>query len=804
MARKIVNINVDTIKSTYASIATFKQLDAVTLNVNTCENGVAKDLTGQTIKLYIRREDRSVLEQLDEIKVIDIKNGKIEIKLKNSALNCKGNVVCELEFEDLEGTITSADFIFLVKSKVNHADVIMNTSELSVLKQIETYVIQAKKDLEVFRNSLAGLNDLVVNKDNLLRENAAARTNITSLNTKNNTATSNINSLNTKNNTATTKISALETNISTATTKNTELTNTITNAETTKNALERAIELGEVETIKLESKKLIGEVVQARTDYWGKEHTNLKERLDKDFQFAHVDNSKGMFLEQKGTGSLTIKNTLEGSIKDLVVKGNTIKNCITKYRKPFISDSKASASSVLDVILYANQVYTIIAKGRNIAKGYLSITENSIDIKICESNTFSTVFKFTSTKTTTQVKLGIFAQNSAFTQEEIDNFKINIIEGDVVANPPNLTSTSFPLTSVGQAEGGVIRVRTTGKNECKIKSITVGRDSTRTPIIELDKLLKKGKKVTVSFKLPINEIEINTFFRFKYLNGNFDNVGSIKIGDKNVSFTTVLSDDVIALAPYIQVADFNKQLQYVIDELQIEEGDVSTEFEGYKESVVQVQLPASMGSAKDVPNGSKDVLELSNNRIMQKCSSIILNDLNCTRISTSGANVNVAYFENVATDKIYLGLATSQQKNIKADNKNFGLDFIVWDDATKINSVANSATGCWIFLDKSITDKSYFRDNPTTIVYELKEPIVHEVAPTGTATTFKGLTTLSVESEVPAGIEGKFPVELNGVLTDLQEENKILREENREMQHNLTKKLEEVDIKFARLFNAKI
>ena len=693
MARKIVNINVDTIKSTYASIAAFKQLDAVTLNINICENGVAKNLTGQTIKLYIRREDRSVLEQLDEIEIVDIINGKIEIKLKNNALNCQGNVFCELEFEDLEGTITSSDFIFLVKSKVNHADVIMNTSELSVLKQIETYVIQAKKDLVIFRDSLAGLNDLVENKDYLLRENREARTNINSLDSKNSAATSNISSLDSKNTLATTNISELETNISTATTKNTELTNTIASAETAKTALETAIANGDIEAIKVESKKLTDEVNDCRTDYWGKEHVDTNTRLNSDFQQVVIDNTKGMFLEQKGTGSLTVKNTIEGSIKDLKIIGNT-------------------------------------------TGGYNS-----------ETSTFS------------------------------------------------------PLVSVGEQENGMVVVRTCGKN------ILSGWKKGR--VVETT-----GAQVETAFSnnlISIEKIDVRNITEQLALTVNMPNIDYLRIAFYETDDTFIRCDFTPQIANVYRSNPVPSNANYCRLSINYKDGlpeiltneiikasqlevDISTEYEPYREDKKDILLPYE-GGLKGF-NGVCDVVRLSEGKVVKNCFSQDINELSPIYLLSELNSVISFTIKPIHKALQQNGCISNNFKYLSGN-----------EDEEHMRIAGDGNVVVYILKSKLETQdvagfKKWLQDNLITIIYELATPIIHEVTPQSLS-TFKPLTTVNCETEVVAGIEGKFPCEIGGVLTDLQEENAMLRKNQIEMTERFIRKIEDIDHTIARMNNAK-
>ncbi|MDU1595164.1 MAG: BppU family phage baseplate upper protein, partial [Clostridium perfringens] len=148
MAKKDIKFTLDTIDSRYSPIGTVKQLDSVFFHIKITENGVTKDLTGQTIKLFAIKEDKKIVEQTTKINITNQSEGLVEIELLNAAIQVHGFTYFELEISDSNGIISTADFILRVNKRVGSDEAIESTNEVSTLKEIEVYVAQAKQEIK--------------------------------------------------------------------------------------------------------------------------------------------------------------------------------------------------------------------------------------------------------------------------------------------------------------------------------------------------------------------------------------------------------------------------------------------------------------------------------------------------------------------------------------------------------------------------------------------------------------------------------------------------------------------------------
>ncbi|MGU8551593.1 GDSL-type esterase/lipase family protein [Clostridium perfringens] len=151
MAKKDIKFTLDTIDSRYSPVGTVKQLDSVFFHIKITENGVTKDLTGQTIKLFAIKEDKKIVEQTTKINITNQSEGLVEIELLNAAIQVHGFTYFELEISDSNGIISTADFILRVNKRVGSPEAIESTNEVSTLKEIEVYVAQAKQEIKEFK-----------------------------------------------------------------------------------------------------------------------------------------------------------------------------------------------------------------------------------------------------------------------------------------------------------------------------------------------------------------------------------------------------------------------------------------------------------------------------------------------------------------------------------------------------------------------------------------------------------------------------------------------------------------------------
>ena len=159
MAFKKIPLTIDTMIRNPVPVEGINQEDNVELNIVVTENKTPKDLSSQTIKVYVRRIDGTLVEQTNQITLTNARKGEVTVKLKNSAFNKEGYALFQLDVSDSIGRITSSYATFKIGKGLVSGEAIANTNEIEALKQIEEYILKANQELEVFKQTVAEISE---------------------------------------------------------------------------------------------------------------------------------------------------------------------------------------------------------------------------------------------------------------------------------------------------------------------------------------------------------------------------------------------------------------------------------------------------------------------------------------------------------------------------------------------------------------------------------------------------------------------------------------------------------------------
>lgn len=159
MAFKKIPLTIDTMIRNPVPVEGINQEDNTELNIVVTENKTPKDLSNQTIKVYIRRIDGTLVEQTDQITPTNASKGEVTVKLKNGAFNKEGYALFQLDISDSSGRITSSYATFKVGKGLVSGEAIANTNEIEALKKVEEYIKKANQELETFKQTVAEINE---------------------------------------------------------------------------------------------------------------------------------------------------------------------------------------------------------------------------------------------------------------------------------------------------------------------------------------------------------------------------------------------------------------------------------------------------------------------------------------------------------------------------------------------------------------------------------------------------------------------------------------------------------------------
>ena len=227
MAIKNFNFIVDTINVNNNIVANVKQLDSAIFNITITENNQLKDLTNQTLKLFVKKADSSILVQTDNISITDSKNGKISININNSIFASAGIVIAEIDINGDDGDIATATFSFNVYEKIGDNEAVKANVDIDLFKQITDLMAQATKEINDYKSFFDSFTTAGVSVQGLADIKAYIDNNLANLKNESNTA-------NTLDNT-------LKTTIQDSVTAKTDLNNTILNSSTAQKSLEQII-----------------------------------------------------------------------------------------------------------------------------------------------------------------------------------------------------------------------------------------------------------------------------------------------------------------------------------------------------------------------------------------------------------------------------------------------------------------------------------------------------------------------------------------------------------------------------------
>lgn len=347
-----------------------------------------------------------------------------------------------------------------------------------------------------------------------------------------------------------------------------------------------------------------------------------------------------------------------------------------------------------------------------------------------------------------------FAQNPCVIQYELATpveEEIEYVETDTTDFGHSWQDSTSPSPTIPSEIKGVdkIEVRTCGKNLINIENIQVGA-SYKTYIVCLTKPVVVSSKKNYSYKQSVWRISftlkdgIKRYFNdhedFVKINATFENP-IIKIETRSVYITEGECSDI-----------------------QIEYGDVATEYEPYKESIINYTLDTPLHGCED----NKDVISAENKVVRFKK---ILFDGNDDENWSLGSGDNVILKDTVrfvivlSNAKPCVAGFTNKLKNINGGN--------IYDDVegAYFKTMYNDQY-FRIRINKNRLEtidvaglRKFLQENPIELVYVLNNP-TKEPAPEDLINGLKKLKTYSpvtnvfLEGEVKPIIKAQYPKDL--------------------------------------------
>lgn len=734
MAKKYIKFTLDTIDSRYSPVGTVKQLDSVFFYIKITENGVTKDLTGQTIKLFAIKEDKKIVEQTTKINITNQSEGLVEIELLNAAIQVHGFTYFELEISDSNGIISTSDFILRVNKRVGSDEAIESTNEVATLKKIEEYVAQAKVELEKFKE----LQTSMLKTNSSINAQEASRTEAERL-----------------------RVEAEKGRV-TAETKREEAFNKFEGRIT-------------ANTEELET---------ARTATTGENFNSIDERIDCEVERINKK-IEISFLEQEDKESHVIENTVEGMTTDMIIKGKTLFNLCTKV-KQHASFFNVEGNTIrtnwingegnisFNILLRPSKTYTII----------INIIENTLSNQSIYFDLFPDKFEeFSSTAPKEKgIKLIKFTTPSDI--NDLECFRIYFSgadDGNVKLEKPIIlegdwTNKVIPkffegIKSFGEQENNKISILSSSLSPVKFEQGTISTGN--------------GNEVEASNRVRTGFIEGDLK---SIANSNFDsNLFNVLIFayDSDKSFLKTTTN---GWANTINV-DFPRNTKYArvciryIGDLAIDVSKVKDVYFGeqYKKEI-SIKSPLKEW---DILNKNKSQVEI--NRETEKLlingeESLVevvnTSSLYGVKFQAKEGKSNSNFISNVLIgyDERW---DTSQWENsypiVFNFNNNKGYITLLFSK-NKIGSIKNLET-C----------KQYLRENNIELYYQLTNPLKEIIEDCNNLNlkVYSGKTYIRFENSLSGTSSFKAPVNATATISRLSRENKALEEENLSLRQDL-------------------
>ncbi len=531
------------------------------------------------------------------------------------------------------------------------------------------------------------------------------------------------------------------------------------------------------------------EIEESREDFDGGIHKNLKLRLMRDFGDIYERFNEANLLPYEAE-YISASNSYKGMTKDLIIKGRTLQNLQSIYKKGTYPLQNSSNSEQITYQIFGGGLFKSETKYTVI----LSIVEckNSPEIYINCTGDVATDFKFTVTNngiykillnTPSNFNSTVSTSNMRIPLSQIQQGKIAtfdycmILEGDYTNKP--IPSYFWGIKSVNE-ESDNMEVVSCGKNlfdeSLPVSSISTG--------VTYEKLKNGFKVVSSAESAPYSAIRIKipidrflgrrvTCYADRTQTGSgaiaqimFQTTsGEYKYYDfsnakMSIDFPTAIKDDYLT----VQLITNNTSTPNVVNtatftNIQFEYADTKTEYEPYKED----RLPIKIKNLRGLPNGTCDTSDG-----VRRVEKIIIDGSQDIKLESINAN-GIANFYIILTQ---LGTSVAICDKLLIDNS-----FI----ANAIREgfiIVNSNTLYIRILSSKVSTvtaaKLYFKNNPHTFYYELATPTKEE-GNTEQLRTYDRTTNIFTENSlIEPKISCKVPSNVQAVVMNLRSENEAL------------------------------
>ena len=820
---RIFSLEVDlkNLEVTYNSKALYTNVDLNTsiMMIKMSLDQNALDLTGKTVNAFIKTGiDKNITMQRCEI--LEATEGIIGLDFKSSALKAGTNTFFLEIKSNNEEIINSPLITYKVVELFDTYSSIEGDNNVSILTELITEVDIAKGSVEVLKNEITEQERQREEAEASRKNNESSR--IQAETNRTNSESTRVTNENNRNQAESTR----ESNE----TKRVNAENLRESAENTR--IQEETKRSQNESLRVESEKervLSYEEIKnnnaifkeqmntdfgnAKTDYFGEEHPNVVERLNSDFDNLHQRMNDSSLLQYEGT-SIKADNSYYGLTKDMSIKGRTLQNILSKFNA---ENLQKSDNVTFD---YDNKTITILGTSTwnevvflkcNLLKDLTTytiifeITNNTLDygrIRVARNHNVG-VNETITTKETGIFRVKFTTNSSAATDWKVRSFWIGLtpenksgeitikniilLEGDHTNTPIENLPYFEGIYSVGEnevTEDGRYKIsgKSCGKNLCNItnldfKAITSGNPGSYFSLID------SKTRVTLTIPTKINNgktytINFNNSKYQAFICGVTNGISMFNISWFTGAKTSVLNSEYVYIS--FRKTDSSVITNTEFDEIkqmnvQLEESSTATSFEPYQESTYEYILEEPLRS---LPNGVADTIE--GNKVIRRVAKVVLDGSeNWDKSDSEELELTSFFYVNIngkasnthdrhLCDRfIYKGNAMSSMGDLECYGAYTSNPKSINIRILKSRLTTNDVSGF----------KTWLQANPTTVYYELVEPIVTELDETLQLKSYDGTTHITSDNYLLPITSAKIPSNVQAVVSSLITENKELTEE---------------------------
>ena len=830
MAFKKIPLTIDTMIRNPVPVEGINQEDNVELNIVVTENKTPKDLSTQTIKVYVRRIDGTLVEQTDQITPTNASKGEVTVKLKNSAFNKEGYALFQLDISDSSGRITSSYATFKIGKGLVSGEAIANTNEIEALKKVEEYIKKANQELETFKQTVAEINEneatrqeneIVRVREEASRNEAEAirvQQEATRKEKENERVQAEIKRIADeemrRENEVLRGSKELERKQAEELRKETELLR-IEDENNRKVAESKRIE---VESVRVEAEKLrvaaetgrVGaeslrvtaeeervaaetkreegfnafegrisantkELKAARSATTGEKFNTLDERIDCEVDRLNKKIDVTM-LQQEDKENHTIENTVEGMTTDMVVKGKTLVNIVKSNRR--ICKKGASAYFQLIYPKLKTGKYTVILNASELTKEGITMYDMISSVQYPYNlKTGLNIRKIDVREEGSTYAVIVGNDNVDGTQFMLES--LMILEGDWTSKP---IPTSFEgIKSFGQQEDK-ISILSTGKNLADNSIFDINNYDNSLYRIYNKKFKPNTTYTCKSYlKKEFNKEEIRIWMRI--------NEQNIILNSEPYSHvtTTVGDNGMLKIDFYCEGMQRDQEALTFIKEhfnIQLEESSNPTPYEPYKQDKKDILL--NQYGFENGLNGINDI-----NDELNSIRNVAIKKIN-KYINSNNETINIHTIRNNTISFNYNFIRDTPK------GKNSNPNIMINCFETNLSCYSNDIEGCFGtpsgFFGSVLKTKlesqdingiaKYVRENFKECYYELAEPVETPFTENINLKTFGERMYISFENSISGTSSFKAPVNAAATIARLNRENRALEEENKNLRQD--------------------